>query len=169
MSFQLDTSQSSFSFNGGRVIALSQRVSNRTLFQIGGYGSRIAKNSMRKARKIRVSELPDDAQEEYREQLEDYRNGYRKRPPVLGDIISDPGNPPLLHQSPSPLKVKLRFNVDKAEGVVVWGPEVTLDRAAGDLEYGLGKVKQARPYIGPSFKKTLPRIPQLLRNSATRG
>jgi len=154
----------------GRGLFISDRVSkpvkNKTiqaLYQMGGLGHKIAKRSLRRARKIRVSELPDDAAEQHREQLEDFQNGYRNRPPYLRDIISDPGKPPLLHSDNSPLKQLIRFSVDRDKGFVVWGPLRAKSAIAGDLEYGQGTVKAARPWMRPSLQKVIPKLPAHLR------
>lgn len=150
-------------FNPKKVREPTRKTILRTLYRLGGYGHKVAKRSLRRARKIRVSELPDEDQETYREQKEDYHNGYRDTPPVLRDIISDPGKPPLLHSDRSPLKLLTTFAVDENKMTVVWGPKKAEDGIAGDLEYGRGKIKKARPFIRPSLEKTLPKLPDYLR------
>ena len=152
-------------FDAEKVKRAIDRKMNSALFRAGGLIRTIAKRSLRPARKIRLSELPDEDREQYREEMEDYRNGYRERPPVLRDIISDPGNPPLLHMKPSPLRQLLRFFVEKDKTTVVIGPERAKDAIAGELEHGRGAVKAARPFMAPAMVKALPKLPQFLRSA----
>lgn len=156
-------------FTPQRLMRQQKRIRKRFLYSAGGFGSKVAKRSLRKARKIRVSELPDEAREEYREALEDFQNGYRDKPPVLGTIVSEPGKPPLTHVQPSPLKQLLKFSVDSNATFVVWGPEKSRDGIAGDLEFGRGKIKQPRPFVGPSYKTTLPKLPTFFRQAVSKG
>ena len=150
-------------FNGDKIRKPTRKRILKALYRAGGLGHKIAKRSLRRARKIRVSELPDEAAEDYREKMEDFQNGYRDRPPVLKDIISDPGKPPLLHSDNSPLKQLIRFKVDEQNQTVVWGPERARSAIAGNLEYGTGTIKAARPWVRPSLQKMIPKIPDYLR------
>ena len=161
---QIDT-KASGSVDPQKVIKPTRRRIVRALFRAGGLGHKIAKRSLRKARKIRVSELPDDDAERHREAVEDYKNGYRDTMPVLRDIISDPGKPPLIHDPNSPLKQLTRFAVDEQKLTVVWGPKRARSAIAGDLEGGKGSIKNARPWVGPSLQNVLPKLPASLKAS----
>ena len=156
-------------FDASKLLRRSLAVRKRFLYSAGGFARKVARRSLRKARKIRVSELPDEARQEYQEAMEDFRNGYRDKPPKLGTIISDPGKPPLLHQNPSPIKNRLKFTVDGAATVATIGVERANDGIAGDLEYGRGKIKQARPFMGPALKTTLPKLPSFLAQAGAKG
>ena len=152
-------------WDASQLMRQQHGVRRRYLFKAGGTIRTTARRSLRKARRIRVSELPDEAQEEYREALEDFRAGHRDRPPVLNTIVSDPYNPPLLQMSPSPLRNGLRFSVDKGAETVVIGPERSNEGIAGDLEFGRGKIRKPRPFMRPAYQKTLPQLPSLFRSA----
>jgi len=160
---------SSVHFNGLHLERQSKGVRRRFLNRVGGAVRKTAKRSLRKARKIRVSELPDEAKEEYREDMAEWKAGVRKAKPVLRDIISKPGDPPLLHQTKSPLKVLLKYKTDKEARSVVIGPERAKDGIAGALEFGRGRIKRPRPFMGPAFRKLRPRFPEYLRTAISKG
>lgn len=155
----------SYTYRPDPIIRRKKRVMRRFLFGSGGLVRRIVRRSLKKARKIRVSELDDDQAEAYREQMEDFQNGHRDNPPILRDIISTPGELPLLHTQPSPLKEKVVFAVDPDMAFVVIGPKRARDGVAGDIEKGQGDIKQARPFVGPGLEKALPRLPGFLKSA----
>lgn len=147
-----------FDYDPKPLMRRQQKSMRRYLYSTGGYVRQIARRSLKRARKIRVSELPDDAREKYQEDMEDFRNGYRDRPPFLREIISAPGEPPLLHQSKSPLKYLLRFSADVEAATVVIGPERAKQGIVGELE-------KKRPFMTPAFKAVQPKLPQFLKES----
>ena len=147
------------------VLKQTDLQKRRFLLQAGGFVRTTARRSLRKARKIRRSELPDEDREEFDEAMEDFRLGHSKSQPKLRDIISNPGEAPLLHSRSSPLKKQLVFVATK-DSVIV-GPERRADGIAGDLEHGTGDVKKARPFMGPAFEKFLPRLHETYRKATT--
>lgn len=139
-----------------------RKIIRNYLVHAGGYLRTVIRRSLRKARRIRYSELPDDAQEKYREDLEDFRNGYRKSPPVLRDIVSSPGQPPLLHMMPSPLRNGIKFDVDEDAAVVVIG-------GVKDRGGFIDQIEAKRPFVGPAYTKTLPKLPLFFQNAVSKG
>lgn len=152
--------------DAARLMRRSDKIRKRYLNYGGAFARKVAARSLRKARRIRVSELPDEAREEYQEAMEEFRNGYRDKPPKLRTIISEPGKPPLMQTPPYPLKRGLRFALDANATVALIGPVRDKSGVAGDLEHGTGKIKRARPFMGPAFIKTLPRLPGFLASAA---
>lgn len=145
--------------------AQQRRGLRKYLYRAGGFVRQTARRSLRKARKIRKSELDADARAQYDRELKAFKDGKRDRPPVLGDIISQPGQPPKLHQSPSALRTGLLFSVDQQAATVVIGPKRDKDGIAGDLEFGRGKIKNARPFMQPAFVQLQARLPEIFQNS----
>ena len=95
--------------------------------------------------------------------------------PPLPDKVSAPGKPPKLHiglRSRNPLRRMIFFAHDPAKRSVVIGPYqfrmVGALTGAQLLEYG-GRATHAevaaRPFMHPAFKKELPGLPLLWRNS----
>lgn len=136
------------------------------LARSGAFAMRTARRLLRPARKVRLAELSDDDREQYLEDVEDYHNGYSDKLPRLPDIISSPGKPPLTHTKPSPLKHGIFFALKPGdEPSVVVGPIRSGDAIAGDLEFGRGKIKQPRPFMGPAFQQTQPHLPRLFQSA----
>ena len=150
------------------VLKAANKLWIRFLFQAGGYGRKVTQRLLRPARRKRVSELNDEQRAAYRAEQTAFREGRSDTKPRLPQITSEPGNPPLLHAKPSPLKRGLRFFVDRLLGLVFVGVERSNDGIAGDLEHGRGDIKAPRPFIRVGFKRTLPRLPQILRSAANR-
>ena len=146
-------------WNPHRLLRQQKSVRRKYLYRGAGLTRKIIQRSLRYARKIRVSELPDEAREEYLEAKEDFQNGYRDKPPVLRTIVSSPGNPPLLQMRPSPLKRGVKFSVDEAATVATIGVARARSGSAGTIE-------QKRPFVRPGLAEIVPRLPGILAQSS---
>lgn len=147
------------SYDAGPVLKETRKQKRKFLFSAGGFLRQTARRSLKFARKIRRSELDDDARESFDNAVEDFGNGYRDTQPRLGDIISARGAFPLLHYRPkSPLKQKLVFAVEDDLSGVTIGPKRSNDAVAD-------KIEARNPFMGPAFEKFLPRIPEHYRKA----
>lgn len=153
-----------FRYQPHLVMQQQERVRRRFFHMAGGNTRTVARRSLKQARRIRVSELPEEAREEYESDMDDFKAGLRARPPVLRTIISKPGDPPLLQMKRSPLKYRLMFAVSSDNYAVVVGPERARTGIARDLEEGRNGIR-ARPFMGPAFNSTLPKLPSMLRSA----
>lgn len=97
---------------------------------------------------------------------------------IQGDGSSRPGESPRSHTGL--LKRFIFFSYDRERESVIIGPEKIAGRAGVDvphvLEYGGTAIARrglrtrrfrmkARPYMNPALEKTLPRLPQMWKNS----
>lgn len=147
------------SYDPTAVTKVTDRQRKRFLFSAGGFLRTTARRSLKFARKIRRSELPDDAREAFDDSREDFGNGHIDTQPRLGDVISAKGSFPLLHARPkSALKEKLIFAVAADLSGVTIGPKRSNDAVAD-------KIEKRNPFMAPAFQKFLPRIPQHYRKA----
>lgn len=132
----------------------------RWLNYVGGYTRKVAKNSLKVAkRKASDNELtPDELEYRVIKTRENAAEG--KGPPPYPDRVSKPGSPPLLHGARSPLKALLLYAVDLPNEEAVVGPSRAKSAIAGDLEHGKGKLLP-RPFMSPAQEKTRPRMAAL--------
>lgn len=142
-------------WNADRVMRESGRKVKKYLYRSGGLLRTMISRSLRRARKIRVSELPEEDREQYLEDLEDWRAGHRDKRPVLRTIASSAGELPLLQMKPSPLKRGLKFSVDEAAAVTAVGPE---RRGSGSAAV----IEKRNPFVRPGLEKFIPQIPGIL-------
>ena len=142
-------------WNADRVLRESSRKVKKYLYRSGGLLRTMISRTLRRARKIRVSELPDEDREQYLEDLEDFRAGLRDKRPELRTIASSPGELPLLQMKPSPLKRGLKFSVDEANAVTLVGPE---RRGSGSA----AAIEKRNPFVRPGLDKFIPQIPGIL-------
>jgi hypothetical protein len=129
-----------------------ERAVRKWLGHIGGFTRKVARRSLRQARRKREDELTED---EFDRRviltLINLDNG--QPPPPFPDRVSEPGSPPLLHGKRSPLKYLLNYAVDEAAQDVVIGPERARSAIANRLEFGHGR-QRPRPFMGPAERHT---------------
>lgn len=133
-------------------------ATRRWLNRVGGYARRVARNSLKRAKRKRSDEELTDSE------LDRWVawNQIRERqglevPAPYPERVSKPGNPPLIHDRASPLKRLLFYSADAEAGDVVIGPERARKGIAHDLEFGKGKLLP-RPFMGPAEEKTRPHM-----------
>lgn len=142
-------------------------ITRRFFMRAGGAIRMTARRSLRNARRMRLSELPQDKRRWYREMRARHRAGQIPWRPELPDAISKPGEPPRLHQKPqSLLKSRLFFALSPDRRSVVIGPEAigrnkrlarTSDRGRRGLTT-LYDLEQRRPFMEPAFQAIEPRL-----------
>lgn len=141
----------------------------RGLGRFGSYVRRTARTSLRKARRMRMSELSGEERRTWR-----IRENYARREgrplPLLPYKASKPGEPPRMRLGL--IKKFLFFSYDPQTRSVVIGPAI-LDRPTGApevLETGGTTTTYdgrtihiaARPFMKPAFDKNISHLPRLL-------
>lgn len=153
--------------------------------RFGAFVRKDAKDSIKKARRKRVGELPDDARKKFRAKQRLHKKmGWKK--PILPYLPSEPGKPPRFRRANSGIK-KVLFAYDRTSRSVVIGPTGDGGKSRGKttsvLEFGGkdrsrftvfkwkrvgGKRKRVRkriskrvtiaprPYMNPAFRKNVP-------------
>lgn len=135
-----------------KVLKAKAKAAGRWLYRVGGLIRTISRRSLKRARPVRSEEELSD------EQLDRWLiiNRSRERRGLewldLPDRTSKPGQPPLLHMDPSPLKAMLNFKVDRDREDVVIGPERARSGTVHRLEHGDAELKP-RPFMAPSMDK----------------
>ncbi|MEM7810534.1 MAG: hypothetical protein AAF532_03515 [Planctomycetota bacterium] len=131
--------------------------SHRMFARAGGFGITVARRSLKPARQKRLGELTPDERRRY-----DIRAAEAKRKgkpkPRRPEVTSRPGEPPKLHQRPSPLKRRIRFAVDRRRDSLVIGflPYREAE-APARLEHGEDGYA-ARPTMKPALAAVMPRL-----------
>ena len=141
----------------------------KALSKVGAYVRTSARSSIKKPRRMRLGELPDDER-----RIFEYRTEQAKRDgspkPQLPFASSEPGQPP---RSPTgTFKDTIFFAYDAANKSVVAGPIALNGRAGRDvpstLEHG-GETTlhdkriliKPRPTMGPALEKNRAKLPAL--------
>ena len=171
-------------FDSPRVIRAISRTKRRLFAQSGAYVRTTARRSMKKARRMRLSEMPPEMRERYqpkRDRQGRFKNanktGVRARDRPLKS--SRPGEPP--RTNVGLIKKLLFFSWDPSTESVVIGPERHGEGTAPWVleRGGIGKVRAykagrrvfrrvkvaPRPFMRPALRKELPRLPRRWRNS----
>jgi hypothetical protein len=129
----------------------------RWLTFVGGYTRKVAKNSLKKAKRKRNEDELTDEELDYHVIKTRQNEAEGKEPPLFPERVSKPGMPPLVHGERSPLKVLLLYAVDEREKEATIGPARAASAIAGNLEHGHGK-QLPRPFMRPAQEKTRPRM-----------
>ena len=152
-------------FDGQRVLDAVDRATRRVLSRFGAFVRRTARQSIRRPRRKRISELT---------LFEARRAAETGRRPFAS---SDPGKPP--RNQTGKLKGSIFFSYDPNEQSVVIAPAVFSGRRGGQLrdapavlEFGGTAVVQRgrrinvkpRPFMGPALEKELPKLDNMWRN-----
>jgi hypothetical protein len=142
------------------------RAVKKWLGYVGGYTRKVARNSLKPARRKRnLDELTDEELDWH--VLQTRRNEQLGLdPPPLPERSSKPGQPPALHGQRSPLKHLLNYAVDAPNKEAVIGPERARSAIANRLEFGHGQ-QLPRPFMGPAEEKTRPRMAALWADAIT--
>lgn len=177
-----------FFFDRARVLAATDRATNIYLASAGGFVMRAARNSMRKARRMKLSELPPAKQAIYRRklsQLRDDKGRFKTREQLAAEGLakaagsmklpfapSKPGEPPRYREGS--LKRLLFFAFEQDSRSVVIGPVgFSKSTAPRVLEYGganqHGKHVAARPYMAPALEKVQPRLSRFWADAYARA
>lgn len=136
-------------------------VKRRFFLRAGGAIRTTARRSLRKARQKKTSELTDEQRLRYEKWKAMYEAGKSGQKPRRPEIISEPGQPPLLHQKPSSLlKNRLLFALNEDSNGVVIGPEQT--SRAGKLQ----ALEGSRPFMRPAYEAIEPRLNSFLAAAA---
>ncbi len=166
-----------------RVIRAISRTKRRIFAQSGAYVRTTARRSMKKARRMRLSEMPAEMRERYQPKRDRQgrfkKNAKKKRVRDRPLASSRPGEPPRTREGL--IKKLLFFSWDPSTESVVIGPERRGTTAAPwVLEFGgVGKVRKwgarrrvwrrvkvaPRPFMRPALRKELPRLPRRWHNS----
>ncbi|MCP4248091.1 MAG: hypothetical protein GY778_13675 [bacterium] len=165
-------------FDSPKVKRAVGDATRRVLSQAGAFIRTTARRSMRKARQMRLSEMPDDQRRAYkrRARLAKVWGQPRPKKPLAP---SKPGEPPRVRKGQ--IKRLLYFAWDPTRRSVVAGPErFKKGQTPHVLEYGgtstvrrpskYGWEKhrvyvKPRPFMGPALAKERPRLPRRWRNS----
>jgi len=149
-------------FDRARVVGKVEKGRYRAMYRGGALVRRIAKSSIRKARRKRISELTHNeriAYEIQKARLDETDGGK----PVLPFKPSEPGEPPKSRYGQ--LKKFIFYFYDSSRDSVIIGP-IKLQggtTAPQDLEYGKAGLF-ARPYMVPALGKARSKYDQLFKN-----
>ena len=84
-------------------------------------------------------------------------------------VYAPPGQPPYTHKNRA-LKKSMVFAVNKREGSSVIGPKFSIMRGSARILEGggtrKGKRYEPRPYMAPTLRCALPKIPSFLAHSS---
>ncbi len=163
-------------------VAVKRRMDRRKrglLSRAGSFVRTAARSSLKRARQKSLGEMTPAERARY-EPKRDVRGrfmaqGRRRVRHRRPDRVSRPGEPPLLHMRPSPLKRLIYFAYDPAREAVVIGPLRFRSAGAEALEYG-GAVRtrrrrvriRARPFMRPALGKGLADLKRKGRTSLPR-
>lgn len=177
--FQFKIIPKAFFFDRARVLAVTDRATNIYLGRAGGFVRQTAQRSMRKARRMRISELSGDDLLDYK-RARAIRKRLGQKPPALPMVGSKPGKPPRVRQGDLKRHIYYAYEGDRRS--VVIGPlGFRKSIVPSVLEYGGQAVKSGgghytmapRPYMRPALDKALPRMPgwwaEAFRRTAARG
>lgn len=146
-----------------REVAKTLRDPTRKfLMRAGGAVRLTARRSLKLAKQTPLEQLSEDRREQHLRHLAAFHAGRRLAPPRLPDQVSQPGQPPLLHNRQSLLKTRLFFALANDKRSVVVGPElVGKNRRAESVPNQLSsiqKLEEVRPFMEPAFDKIEPKF-----------
>ena len=167
-----------------RDVAKALNPVTRRFFMRAGAAIRLtARRSLRMARRKKLSELTPaeldrhKAKQRYmRRSLGLLRRGKEGAfdeglidKSKLPQVISRPGQPPVLHSKDSLLKTRLFFALSRDSDSVVIGPEL-IGRNKSSVRRGglesLSELERRRPFMNPAYEAIEPRFPEYLRGAA---
>jgi hypothetical protein len=144
-------------------------VMRRFFMRAGGAIRTTARRSLKNARRMRPGELSPEARRSFEWKNRMAAAGLGPAP-VLPQITSEPGKPPLLHQKPtSLLKSRLFFALAPSGDYVVIGPEQvgTNKRLVREGQLSsLEELERRRPFMEPAYEVIEPRLPGYLAGAA---
>lgn len=147
---------------------LEPRV-RKFLMRVGGAIRITGRRLLRKARKVRRSELSTIERSNYDTAKKLYESGQSQEKPALPDKTADHGKPPMLHVAwdagTSPLKHRLWFALNERADAVLIGP-AAIGRNRTAVKGGgistLRELERQHPFMEPAYKAIEPRIPGYL-------
>jgi len=141
----------------------------RFFTRAGGAIRKTARQSLRKARRKKTSEMSKSERIALARWKDRYAAGKTQLKPVRPQISSRPGQIPLIHPKPqSLLKERIFFALARDRESVVIGPELVgrnrrLKRS-GDFTT-LEQLEESRPFMAPAFDLILPHLPAYLQQA----
>ena len=165
---KLNVNQAKSQFLDRPIVEKLDKDAKRGLAKFGAFTRRAARQSMKKARQKKLSEMTKEERQRFRIKLSIAKAAGDSRPKRPA-APSEPGKPPKLKRGD--IKRPLCFVYEPKERAVVIGP-ATMSEATGApeaLEKGgvaqtkTGRVRIAqRPYMKPAFDQNITKLPRLI-------
>ena len=147
-------------FDSKAVTARLDPATRKFLGWGAGLIRKVARRSLRPARQKKISEMSQEEIDTWTKRVESAQARGLPRP-RRPEVVSEPGEPPKLHQKDSPLK-RIYYGLELKTETAVIGPNRERSGIANVLEHGgtsNGHRIEARPFMGRAQETVTPQMP----------